>query len=211
MDEAKEQNQIRMSGDERREQILRVAMSLFSKNGFRGTTTKEIANESGISEAMVYRHFANKDELYADILDHKACNHGLEHPFEKIANALEAKDDFAVFYKMALNALEQHQEDRDFIRLLLFSALEGHDLARMFFESFVIDMYEFLSSYIRQRQKDGAFREIEPKIVVRSFIGMIIHHSLNSTLWDKEQKLLKISNEEAAREFATILLNGIKR
>lgn len=211
MDESKEQNQSRMSGDERREQILRVAMRLFSENGFRGTTTKEIAKESGISEAMVFRHFANKDELYADILDHKACNHGLEHPFEKIAADLEAKDDFAVFYKMALNALEQHEEDRDFIRLLLFSALEGHDLARMFFESFVIDMYEFLSAYIRRRQKDGAFREVEPKIVVRSFIGMIIHHSLNSTLWDKEQKLLKISNEDAAREFATILLNGIKK
>ena len=211
MDETNEQNQTRMSGDERRKQILRVAMRLFSENGFRGTTTKEIAKESGISEAMVYRHFANKEELYADILDHKACNHGLEHPFEKVKADLEAKDDFGVFYKMALNALEQHQEDIDFMRLLLFSALEGHDLARMFFESFVVDMYDFLSAYIMRRQKDGAFRQAEPKIIVRSFIGMIIHHSLNRTLWDKDQKILKISNEEAAKEFATILLNGIKK
>ncbi|HEY0659679.1 MAG TPA: hypothetical protein VGD05_14485, partial [Pyrinomonadaceae bacterium] len=64
---------------------------------------------------------------------------------------------------------------------------------------------------ISQRQKDGVFREIEPKIVVRAFIGMFVHHSLNNILWDKEQKLLKISNEDAAREFATILLHGIKK
>lgn len=202
---------IRMAGDERREQIIKAAMRLFSENGFRGTTTKEIAKASGISEATVFKHFANKEELYADILDHKACNHGLEDPFKEIAGELAAKDDFGVFYGMALNAFRHHKEDQDLMRLLLHSALEGHELARMFFESYVAGMYEFLSNYIRQRQKDGVFREIEPKIVVRSFVGMIIHHSLSNILWDKEQKLLKISDEEAAKEFATILLNGIKK
>lgn len=201
----------RMAGDERRRQILEVAMSLFSRNGFAGTTTKQIAETAGVSEATVFKHFATKEELYADILDHKACNHGLEDPFKEIAAELAAKDDFGVFYGIAVNALRHHREDRDFIRLLLHSALEQHDLARMFFESYVAGMYEFLSGYIRRRQKDGAFRETEPKVVVRSFVGMIIHHSLSNTLWDTEQKILKISDEEAAREFATILLTGIRR
>jgi AcrR family transcriptional regulator len=200
-----------MAGDERRKQILQVAMKLFSKDGFAGTTTKKIASGAGVSEATVFKHFANKDELYADILDHKACSHGFDNPFVEIAEELKAKDDFGVFNGMALNAFKNHQEDQDFMRLLLHSALEGHDLSRMFFESFVIGMYEFLGNYIRQRQKDGVFREIEPKIIIRSFIGMIIHHSLNNILWDREQKLLKISDEEAAKEFATILLNGIKK
>src|ERR1700687_2809897 len=63
----------RMAGDERRMQILRCAVSLFSQRGFRGTTTKEIAHAAGISEAMVFRHFATKEELYSAILAHKAC------------------------------------------------------------------------------------------------------------------------------------------
>src|ERR1043165_981590 len=63
----------RMAGEERREQLLRVAMTLFSNHGFRGTTTKEIAHAAGVSEAMVFRHFATKEDLYAAILDHKAC------------------------------------------------------------------------------------------------------------------------------------------
>ncbi len=198
-----------MAGDERRQQILRVAMRVFSEKGFSGTTTKEIANAAGISEAMVFRHFANKDELYSAILDHKACSRRFQNPFDELAEKVAAKDDFGVFYTMALNALEHHTEDCDFLRLMLHSALEEHDLARMFFESFITDVYKFLGGYIRQRQADGAFREIEPHVVVRAFVGMFVHHSLNNLLWDKEQKLLKITNEEAAKNFTEILLRGI--
>ena len=200
-----------MAGDERRQQLLQVAMRLFSEKGFSGTTTKVIAKAAGISEATVFKHFANKDELYSAILDQKVCNRAFPNPFELLADKITAKDDFGVFYTMAFNALEHHHKDCDFLRLMLHSALEEHDLARMFFESFITGVYEFLGTYIRQRQTDGAFRQIEPKIAVRAFIGMFIHHSLNNILFDKKQKLLKISNEDAAREFATILLQGIKK
>ncbi len=53
----------RMSGDERRSQILLIAIKLFSQKGFSATTTKEIARLAGVSEAMVFRHFATKSEL----------------------------------------------------------------------------------------------------------------------------------------------------
>lgn len=200
-----------MAGDARREQIIGVAMRLFGENGFRGTTTKEIANAAGVSEATVFKHFANKNELYAAILDHKSCEHGFDVPFAAIADRLESKDDFGVFYGLALHILDQHEEDFDFLRLMMYSALEGHELARRFYEGFSTYVYDFLGAYIRQRQADGVFRAMEPRIVVRSLIGMVVHHSLNTLLWDKEQKLLKISNEDAAREFATILLEGIKK
>jgi AcrR family transcriptional regulator len=201
----------RMAGDERREQLCKIAMRLFSERGFRGTTTKEIANAAGVSEAVIFKHFSNKDELYASILDHKACSHPINDPFSEIADKIEQKDDYGVFYNMALNGLNHHKEDEDFLRLMLHSALEGHELARVFFENFITYIYDYLGGYIRQRQEDGAFREVEPRVVVRAFIGMWVHHSLNNILWDKEQKLLKISNEEAAHEFATILLDGIKK
>jgi hypothetical protein len=38
---------------------------------------------------------------------------------------------------------------------------------------------------------------------------MVIHHSLNNNLWDPERRLLNISNEDAAKQFTDILLNGI--
>ncbi len=79
----------------------------------------------------------------------------------------------------------------------------------MFFEKFLRRVYELLGGYIAERQRDGAMIKIDPAIIVRAFIGMIIHHSLNNNLWDPERRLLNISNEEAAKQFTEILLNGI--
>lgn len=198
-----------MSAEERRLQILRVAVSLFSQRGFGGTTTKEIAQAAGVSEAMVFRHFANKQELYSAILDHKACSGDAMNPEAMVAEALQEKDDRAVFERLALGALEHHECDPEFQRLLLHSALEGHELAQMFFEKFVRRVYELLGNYIAERQSDGAMVAMDPAIVVRAFIGMIIHHSLNNNLWDPQRHLLKISNQDAAKHFTDILLNGI--
>ena len=199
----------RMTAEDRKLQILRVAVSLFSQKGFGGTTTKEIAQAAGVSEAMVFRHFATKQELYTAILDHKACSGDSMNPEEMVAEALKQKDDRAVFEQLALGALEHHECDPEFQRLLLHSALEGHELAEMFFEKFVRRVYELLGGYITERQRDGAMAKIDPAIAVRAFIGMIIHHSLNNNLWDPQRRLLKISNAEAAKHFAHILLNGI--
>jgi len=199
----------RMTAEDRKLQILRVAVSLFSQKGFGGTTTKEIAHAAGVSEAMVFRHFATKQELYTAILDHKACSGDSMNPEEMVAEALKQKDDRAVFEQLALGALEHHESDPEFQRLLLHSALEGHELAEIFFEKFVRRVYELLGGYIAERQRDGAMVQIDPAIAVRAFIGMIIHHSLNNNLWDPQRRLLKISNAEAAKHFTEILLNGI--
>jgi AcrR family transcriptional regulator len=199
----------RMAGEERRLQILAVAVRLFSEKGFRGTTTKEIAQAAGVSEAMVFRHFATKEELYAAILDHKACSGDRFEPEEMAADGIERKDDRAVFESLALGALNHHEKDPEFQRLLLHSALEKHELAEMFFDKFVRRVYEFLGGYIRQRQREGALNEMDPAIVVRCFIGMVMHHSLNNNLWDPSRRLVNISNESAAKNFTDILLNGI--
>jgi AcrR family transcriptional regulator len=198
-----------MAGDERRLQILQVAVSLFSQRGFRGTTTKEISQAAGVSEAMVFRHFATKQELYSAILDYKACLTDALDPCLAVADAVERRDDRAVFEQLAMNSLQRHDRDTEFHRLLLYAALEGHELAEMFWERNVRSLYEFLGAYIRDRQRDGAMIEIDPAVVVRAFVGMVIHHSLSNKLWDRGRNLLNVSNEDAARHFTDILLRGI--
>lgn len=202
-----------MPADLRREQILRTAVDLFSQKGFKGTTTKEIAKAAGVSEAIIYRHFATKDELYGAILHSKSCQDGL-HRFpwegnELLQQAIRDRDDFGVFYNIGLQAMNNHQNDVGFMRLLFYSALEEHQLADRFFKEFVSRVYGFIGEYIRERQEEGAMREIAPAVVVRAFLGMLIHHSLNNILWDKNRQLLDITNEDAAREFAGIVLRGI--
>ena len=203
----------RMTGDKRREQILLTAISLFSQKGFSGTTTKEIARVAGVSEAMVFRHFAKKSDIYDAILDNKTCHEGMRFPWEEdseLLAAIQVKDDHKVFYRMALNALNKQQEDVGFLRLLFYSALEEHELAERFFSEFIAKLYGFIGGYIEERQRDGAFRDIEPRVAVRAFLGMMIHHSINNILWDKGRNLLNITNEDAADNFAHILLRGIR-
>jgi AcrR family transcriptional regulator len=203
----------RMPADLRREQILQTAVDLFSRRGFKGTTTKEIAKAAGVSEAIIFRHFATKDELYGAILHSKSCQDGL-HRFpwegnEVLQQAIRDRDDVAVFYNIALQAMNNHQKDVAFMRLLFYSALEEHQLADRFFGEFVSQVYGFIGEYIRERQDEGAMRDVEPRVVVRAFLGMLIHHSLNNILWDKKRRLLNITNEEAARNFAEIILRGV--
>ena len=215
----------RMAGDERRLQIVTVAMRLFSERGFRGTTTKEIAQAAGVSEAIIFRHFATKEELYTAIIDYKGCA-GLgaspvaqeaEQPalIEKICGyageAMTASDDRAVFQSVALSMLEHHQRDPDFLRLLMYLALENHSLAQVFWDKNMRVLYEFLGGYVRRRQREGAFRDVDPNVAVRVFLGTLIHHSLCNLLWDKDpaRRILNLSNEEAAREFSEVLLRGI--
>jgi len=202
-----------MPADARREQILQTAVNLFSQRGFKGTTTKEIAKAAGVSEAIIFRHFATKDELYGAILDSKSCRDGLHRfPWESnevLQEAIRTKDDYAVFYNLALHAMNNHQKDEPFMRLLFYSALEEHELADRFFGEFITQIYGFIGEYVSERQADGVIRDVNPRVVVRAFLGMLIHHSLNNLLWDKQRRLLDISNEEAARNFAEIVLRGV--
>src|ERR1041385_6941656 len=58
----------RLDSEERRKAIVNAAVPLFARNGFSGTTTREIAEAAGISEALLFRHFPSKQLLYREIL-----------------------------------------------------------------------------------------------------------------------------------------------
>ncbi len=58
----------RLDSDERRKAIVQAAAPLFAKKGFAGTTTRELAEAAGISEALLFRHFPSKQLLYREIL-----------------------------------------------------------------------------------------------------------------------------------------------
>src|SRR5438067_760096 len=210
----------RMAAEERRLQIAQVATRLFSERGFRGTTTKEIAQAAGVSEAIIFRHFTTKDDLYTAIIDLKSCSgfgvgesgHTVVETMRGlVGEAMERRDDREVFRRTALALMEHHQCDPQFLRLLLYSALEGHQLAQIFWDKNVRVLYEFLGGYIRERQREGAFREVDPFVVVRAFNGAVVHHSLNNILWEKDpaRRIVNVPAEEAAREFTEILLRGI--
>ncbi len=197
----------RLSAEERRQQIVEVAVELFSRKGFRGTRTREIAEAAGISEAMIYRHFATKRELYSAIIEAKSAT---EELLASAATAAQGKDDAGVLRAVGLKMIEQTVRDPSLMRLLLFSALEGHELSEIFFESRVKRLHQFLSRYIRIRIKEGRFRSIDALVAARGFIGMIVHYLLIHKLFGVKRPRHS-SPEEVVELFVSIFLKGIER
>ena len=196
----------KLPAPQRREQIIRIAMDLFSRKGFDGTTTREIAWAAGVSEAIIFRHFVTKEELYAAIIDY--IIRGYRERFHaEMEQAMSRKDDFAVFQTLAIQILETHRKEPELMRLLLFSGLEGHKLSQLFMETQVRPIYQLVSGYISRRQKDRVFRKANSMVLVRAFMGMVSHHSLIRIIYG--DSFLRHGNEEISAEFARILLNGV--
>src|SRR5437660_10050273 len=59
-----------MAAADRRLYLVETAIRLFTDGSYRGTTTAEIARAAGVSEPILYRHFASKRDLYLAALDH---------------------------------------------------------------------------------------------------------------------------------------------
>ena len=67
--DAKPDRRMRMTGKQRREQLLDIGRSLFAEKGFDATSVEEIAQRAGVSKPVVYEHFGGKEGLYAVVVD----------------------------------------------------------------------------------------------------------------------------------------------
>ncbi|HMK30779.1 MAG TPA: TetR/AcrR family transcriptional regulator [Terriglobales bacterium] len=172
----------RVPAVDRRHQILTVATELFARQGYQGTTTRQIAEQAGVNEAIIFRHFPTKEELYWAIIELQTQEQGLR---EKLLARLSRKgSDYEVFRDIARVVLDR---DTTLTRLLLFSALENHELSYRFFRSHAMGCYELLADFIRQGIREGRFREVDPWLAARGFFGMIFYHFLVQGLYGGEE------------------------
>lgn len=172
---------MRLSATARRERILSSAQSLFARQGYRGTTTREIAARAGITEAMVFRHFRSKEDLYWAVLTH-ICE-SRRGPEKMGAILDQAGADDKVFAAMAEDILRRNLRDSSMTRLLLFSGLENHKLSHRFFRRYISDFYGVLAERIEQRIRKGEFRRLDPMLAARGFLGMVTYHILVQDLF----------------------------
>src|SRR5438876_7287969 len=127
---------IRLDSDERRKAIVAAAVPLFARKGFTGTTTKELAEAAGISEALLFRHFPSKKHLYGEILQ-LGCQG--DPALERLARlepstaTLVHMIHFMVRYFLLGGAIDPADLDIR-LRLVLHSFLEDGDYARELFD-----------------------------------------------------------------------------
>ena len=127
---------LRLTSDLRREQILEAAKRCFALYGYAGTTTKSVAQAAGISEGLLFKHFATKAALYAEILA-EACE---ADPDLLLLRELKPSTETLVILirEMVLHfmgaAEKPDQEDAQRIRLVISSQLTDGDFARLLYE-----------------------------------------------------------------------------
>jgi hypothetical protein len=116
------------------------------------------------------------------------------------------RDDVRVFSMIAGFRIQQHR-DPTLLRLLLFSALEGHELSAMFFKNQHRRFYEYLSAYIARRIKEGAFRKVDPLVAARAFTGMLAHHRLLHEIFHVPNRR---SAGDCVAAYVTLFLDGLR-
>jgi AcrR family transcriptional regulator len=196
----------RPGGAERQRQILRAAAQCFGTRGFHGTTTRDVAAAVGITEAALYRYFASKEAMYTAILDERMS---APDAVASVEGLVGSGDDRAVLTRLALALFASIEADPSFIRLLFFSALEDHELARPFQEKRIRRLREFVSRYIEKRVREGAFRSVDPALGARAFIGMIVDYAIARQVF-RQEDLYPHEPESVAKIYVSIFLDGLR-
>jgi AcrR family transcriptional regulator len=108
------QRRVRMSGQQRREQLIDVGRALFAEKGFEATSTEEIAARAGVSKPVVYEHFGGKEGLYAVVVDRE-----MQALLQRITSALTGGHRRALVEQAALALLSYIEDETDGFRVLV--------------------------------------------------------------------------------------------
>jgi len=99
----------RLTAEERRSGILDAALTAFSQKGYHATSLDDIAGEAGVSKALIYEHFASKQELHADLIARNA-----RELTQRVAGALSGAEVESTVERLAagLEAFFAYVEER---------------------------------------------------------------------------------------------------
>lgn len=199
---------VRLTADERRAQLIDVAIPLFGEHGFAGTTTKAIARAAGVSEAIIFRHFRSKEELYGAAFD-RWRGTGADSFVDILQTYMDRGDDLGLLRVLYSGMLQGYDQERALHRMVLYANLErgtsgdGQVLDRMQH----LPVGDFIVRYILQRQEEGAFRAGDPHLMAAAVFGLPLSHGLWSKLSGSPSPH---SDEVVADLYARMLLQGLR-
>ena len=167
-----------------KERIVDEALTLFSLQGYKGTTVKNIADAVGIKDSSIYKHFKSKQEILDAIVDQ------MKGRMEELSGTLGIPQDIdedsvmTAYKDLSLQELQEisrkaflfYLKDEFMSRFWRLSQMEQYqnreiyDIYRsIFFEQSIRYQTELFAEMIRQ----GAFREADPEVVAVNFYAPI--------------------------------------
>lgn len=147
-----------MNSDERKRLIARALMPLFARQGFAATTTRQMAAEAGVSEALLYKYFPNKESLYAAI--EAECYGSFPPLLEELLNLPEdSRTAVLLIYGLMRQVIQGDERQwfvaSDFDRLMFFSYLSDGSFAKLTHEMFVNRLLDKVESCVVKARSAG--------------------------------------------------------
>ena len=188
---------VRMSGPDRREQLIGVARSVFAERGHAATSIEEIAERAKVSKPVVYEHFGGKDGLYQVIIDREVGD-----LIERIAEALDAPSPRQAVEAAAEAFLRYIEDERDGFRVLVRDApvVGSPGTLSSVIAGIAAQVEGLLAKELGSRGYD---RKIAP-VLARALVGMV---ALTGQWW---LDVGKPSRKVVAAHLVNLAWNGLK-
>jgi AcrR family transcriptional regulator len=143
----------RLPAAERRRALVDTALRVFAEGSYRGTTTAEIAREAGVSEPILYRHFASKRELYLACLEESW--HALRAVWDRAIENAESSHEFLP--AMSGCYLSMRDAKHRVAELWMQATVEAADdpEVRRFLRRQLREVRDYVADVIRRCQAEG--------------------------------------------------------
>jgi TetR/AcrR family transcriptional regulator len=147
----------RLPAAERRQALIVTALRVFGEGSYRGTTTAEIAREAGVSEPILYRHFASKRDLYVACIEESW--QGLRRIWDDAIENAESSREFLP--AMSGCYLAMRDAKHRVTELWMQATVEASDdpEVRRFLRRHMREVRDYVANVIRRCQEDGAVLE----------------------------------------------------
>ncbi len=187
--------------------ILEAALQLFSKQGYRGTSIREIAEEAGLSTGNVYHHFPDKEALFRTLLDqYWAAIDTPDFPFNKALAAGTFPNDLEALGEAARQSVIAY---RRHVALIYVDVVEfdGTHIRK-----FYSGMSGRFASFLNQRFPDGSLKDqlapgCDPTTALMLASRIFLHYFAVEILFGVPNQLGK-DTPAAMREISDILRDG---
>jgi AcrR family transcriptional regulator len=187
---------VRMTGRERREQLVQVGRSLFAEKGFDGTSIEEIAARAHVSKPVVYEHFGGKEGLYAVVVDRE-----MSDLMERLTGSLASGHPRELAEQAALALLTYIEEETDGFRILSRdSTAVGTPGA---FSSLLNDIANQAEHVLAREFGQRGISTKHAAMYAQMLVGMV---ALTGLWWLEERKPRR---EEVAAHLVNLAWNGL--
>ncbi len=193
---ALDSDRVRMTGHERRAQLVEVGRSLFAEKGFEAVTVEEIAQTARVSKPVVYEHFGSKDGLYAVVVDRE-----MNYLLNSITKALTAEHPRMLLEQAACALFDYIESNTDGFRILLRDSPVATATGN--FASLLSDVAQQVEARLANEFAARGFPAKMAPMYAHMFVGMV---ALTGQWWLDARGVKK---NEVVAHLVNLVWNGV--